>query len=203
MLHQFRREAEQVEECAKAVLAVSREHRFAYYQAWAEILAGWAYTSAGAATDGILRVRQGLAGIRATGAELRLPYYLGLLGELHLEAGQAEAGASALGEAFAIAERNGESWNDGNLWLLKGDICLVSDEGETAEGCYAKAIEISHAQGARSLALRARLRLARRQAAHGCRAEALALIAPLANWFDPEAKTSEINEARALVESLA
>src|SRR5262249_15869569 len=122
MLHHFRKEPDWVRERAAAALAVTGERGFSYYHAWAEILAGWASAADGHGPDSILRVLRGLTSLRATGAELRLPYYLGLLAELYLKAGHLSAAADALGEAFAVAERNEKTWNDTNLWLLKGDI---------------------------------------------------------------------------------
>ncbi|HEX2217377.1 MAG TPA: AAA family ATPase [Gemmatimonadales bacterium] len=203
MLHQFRREPDRVRERAEAVLAVSGERGFSYYRAWAEIMDGWATAVAGDAMDGILRIQQGLADINATGAQLRLPYYHGLLGELYLRAGQVDAAAGALAEAFAVAERNAETWYDTDLWLLKGAIRLaVAADEQQAADCYGRAMEIGRAQGAMTLVLRAALRFARLRSEQGRRMEAHDLLAPATGWFDREAEFSELNEARILLEAL-
>jgi class 3 adenylate cyclase/predicted ATPase len=205
MLAQFRREPNQVRELAEAALVLTREHGFSYYRGWAEILAGWASAEGGDVADGALRVQRGLAGIHATGAELRRPYYLGLLAELHLRAGHLSAAADALGDAFAVAERNEESWNDVNLWLLKGDsgLALAMDTREAARACYERAVGIAEAQGAASLVLRSRLRLARLRLERADRDEAREQLAQTVARFDREVTTPELEEARAATAELA
>ena len=64
------------------------KHGFAYYLAMAEILAGWAIGMESDPAAGLARLRLGLDALKATGAELRLPFYYGLLGEVCGRAGQ-------------------------------------------------------------------------------------------------------------------
>ncbi len=90
MLHQFRREVPELRARAEAALAISTEHGFSYYRAWAAILLGWATAQEGEIKRGIRMVRDGIHDLHATGAELRLPYYLGILADLHLRSGQLE-----------------------------------------------------------------------------------------------------------------
>jgi tetratricopeptide (TPR) repeat protein len=205
MLGQFQGEPGRVRELAEAALTVASEHSFSYYGAWAEILAGWASAAHGAVTEGVLRVQRGLAAIHATGAELRLPYYLGLLAELHLRAAQPDEAARVLEDAFATAERNEERWNDANLWMVKGDISLTTavDEPEAAASCYHQAVEIAEAQGAAPLVLRGRLRLAQLDLDQEHRAEARQLLAGCVARFDGETTTPELEKARAIMAKLA
>ena len=105
MLHQFRREAHAARERAEAAMALCTEHGFAYYLAWAMIIRGWALTEQGQHVEGLAQMRQGLADLRATGAEIRLPYYLALLAEACSKAGQIEEGMTLLAEALAQARR--------------------------------------------------------------------------------------------------
>jgi predicted ATPase len=79
MLHQFRREPGAVCDLAEAAMTLCAEQEFAYYLAWERIMRGWAVAEAGDRETGVAEMRQGLAALRATGAGLRQPYYLGLL----------------------------------------------------------------------------------------------------------------------------
>ena len=94
MLHVFDRDIERARIRAEEAAAVCRKHGFTYYLSVAEILAGWAMAMAGDAQPGLARLRQGLETFKASGAELRLPFYHGLLAEACARAGQ-------LGEALA------------------------------------------------------------------------------------------------------
>lgn len=207
MLRQFRGEPARVHELAEATLAVAGEHDFTYYRAWADILAGWASTTDGtnAATEGIRRIQAGLAGIQTTGAELRLPYYLGLLAELHLRAAQPDVAVRVLDDAFATAARNEERWNDANLWLIKGDaeLAVAPDTQEVAAICYSRAIEVAHAQGAPPLVLRGRLRLAQLDLGQEHRTETRKLLAGCVAGFDQETTTPELEKARTILADLA
>jgi predicted ATPase/class 3 adenylate cyclase len=205
MLHQFRQESAEVRDLAQAALAICSEHGFSYYRAWAEIMAGWADAEQGEIDQGITRATCGLRDLRATGAELRLPYYLGLLAELSHKAGRADEAASALSEAMAVAQRNEESWNDPNLHMLKGRLLGAATPGEDTgeEDCLRQAIAIAAAQGAISLVLRATVSLARLQAEHGRRTEAHDLLAPVYGGFTEGLDTSDLAGARSFLRRLS
>ena len=81
MLHQFRRERSAVHAQAEAAIALCAEQGFAYYLAWGTTMQGWAQVVQGQDEVGMAQLRRGLAALRATGAKLRLPYYLALLAE--------------------------------------------------------------------------------------------------------------------------
>jgi predicted ATPase len=204
MLHQFRREPTAVQDRVKTVLAICNEHGFSYYRAWAEILAGWSDAEQGEVDQGISRVARGLRDIRGTGAELRLPYYLGLIAELAHGAGRYDEAAGALSEAMAVAQRNEESWNDPNLHTLKGTLLGLASAGEEAEdeACLRQAIAIARAQGAMSLVLRATVSLAQLRAERGRRAEACGLLMPVYGWFTEGFGTPDLVKARTLLEEL-
>jgi predicted ATPase len=205
MLHQFRQEPAEVRSRAHAALAICSEHGFSYYRAWAEILAGWADAEQGRLDEGIARATCGLRDLRGTGAELRLPFYLGLLADLSHRAGRAEEAAGALSEAMAVAQCNDESWNDPNLHMLKGRLLGAATPGEDAgeEACLQQAIAIAQAQDAMSLVLRATVSLARLQAEQGRRAEAHDLLASVYGGFTEGLDTPDLVSARTVLQALS
>ena len=172
MLHQFRREPTEVRARADAARSICAEHGFSYYHAWATIMNGWAVSEEGDVEDGIALVRVGVRDLQATGAELRLPHYLGILADLYCRVQRFEDAIVTLAEARAVAERNGEHWADASLHLLESDLALAIGDREEAERCLRRAMESAQAQHARALLLRSSTRLARLLAEGARRAEA-------------------------------
>jgi len=122
MLHQFRREPQAVHERAEAAIALYTEQGFAYYLAWGTTMQGWARVAQDRDKEGIAQIRRGLAALRATGAALRLPYYLALLTEACGQTGQAAEGLTLLAEALAQVHKAGESQTEAELHRLKGEL---------------------------------------------------------------------------------
>ena len=183
MFHQFRHEETAVREQAEASLTLSTEHGFVYRVALATLLQGWALAAQGHREEGLVRMQEGLAAQRATGAEALHPYFLALLAEIYGKMGQPEEGLAALAEASAMRQRTGEQWYEAELYRLKGELSLaqsktspgqVSGKSQTsqeksedpntqseAEACFLKAVDIARKQQARSLELRAVMSLVR------------------------------------------
>ena len=110
MLDVFRQEGKPALARAWEASVVCRKHGFAYYLAWAEILAGWATAVEGDTAGGLVQLRHGLDALKATGAELRLPFYYGLLAEACGLAGQVGEALANVASGFAFQSKNGELW---------------------------------------------------------------------------------------------
>ena len=199
MLHQFRREPTEVRARADAARSICAEHGFSYYHAWATIMNGWAVSEEGDVEDGIALVRVGVRDLQATGAELRLPHYLGILADLYCRVQRFEDAIVTLAEARAVAERNGEHWADASLHLLESDLTLAIGDREEAERCLRRAMESAQAQHARALLLRSSTRLARLLAEGARRAEAYDELAKIYGSFTEGFQTVDFSEARAVL----
>jgi predicted ATPase len=202
MLHQFRREPTEVRARADAARSICTEHGFSYYNAWAAIMSGWAVAEEGDVEDGIARVRVGVRDLRATGAELRLPHYLGILADLYCRLQRLEDAMVTLAEARAVAERNEEHWADASLHLLEGDLALASRDQAEAERCFRRAMETAQAQHARALLQRGSTRLARLLAEGARRAEAYDELAKIYGSFAEGFETVDSREARAVLDRI-
>jgi predicted ATPase len=147
-----------------------------------------------------------LANIRALeglGANVRRSFYLGLLAEAHLRAGRPREGLAALDEAQRFVAEKGERWYEPELHKLRGELTLSAggarDEAWLAfEASRAVAGEL----GARSLELRAAIRLARLDAEAGERQRARALLGPIYGWFTEGFETADLKEAKTLLDEL-
>lgn len=201
MLHQFRREPAMVRVHADAACAICAEHGFSYYLAWARIMDGWACAEEGDLDLGIVRLRDGLRDLRATGAGLRLPYYLAILAELYVKTQRLEEAGATLAEADAVVARHGETWADARLRLLEGELSLAACRSAAAT-CFRRAAEIATAQGALSLTLRAAVRLARHLRAEGKCADAYDALASSCAAIGEGFDTPDLLEGRALLDEL-
>src|SRR5581483_152829 len=208
ILHQFRRERQIVQERATAAIALCTEQGFAYYLAWGTIMRGWALAEQGQVGEGIAQMRQSLAALRSTGAELRHPYYLALLADACGKVEQTEEGLAALAEAQARVDKTGERWYEAELYRLKGELTLQSESKTPdsctaeAEACFQQALGVARHQEAKSLELRAATSLARLWQQQGKQTEARYLLAPVYNWFTEGFDTKDLQEAKALLEEL-
>jgi predicted ATPase len=163
---------------------------------------GWAVAEEGDVEDGIARVRVGVRGLRATGAELRLPHYLGILADLYRRAQRLEDAIVTLAEARAVAQRNEEHWTDASLHLLEGDLALAIPDQAEAERCLRRAMQSAQAQNARALLLRGSTKLTRLLAEGDRRAEAHDELAKIYGSFTEGFETVDSREARAVLDGI-
>jgi predicted ATPase len=205
MLHEFRREAEVVRECAEAVLALAREQGFQRWEAWGTISGGWALVEQGQGAEGIAQIRQGLTAWQAAGQELGRPSFLARLAEACGKVGQTEEGLTVLAEALAVVEQTGECYWEAELHRLKGELLLARaiPEAQPAEACFQQALAVARRQQAKALELRAAMSLSRLWQQHGKRAAACQLLAEVYGWFTEGFATADLQDAKALLEAVS
>ncbi len=166
LLHAFRDDSAQALQWAEEAVDLCRTHQFAYYLSMAEILAGWAVARQGRPEEGLARMRQGLEHFRATGAELRLPFYLGLQAQVYALLGNMGEAMAGLSSAFAFQGKSGETWPASDLHRVHGDLLRVTGNEEQARASYRRAVEAARETGSRSFEQRARERLEWRRTAN-------------------------------------
>ena len=107
-VHYSRREGQAAQKRAEALIALSTEQGFASFLAIGVCWRGAALAGQGQGEEGIAQMRQGLAALRATGAEVYRQYFLALLAEAYGKVGQIEEGLIVLAEALALIDKTGE-----------------------------------------------------------------------------------------------
>jgi predicted ATPase len=149
------------------------------------------------------RLRGAIESFQETGARIRLPYYLGLLADACLRAGDIEAGLQVTEEALSRAREMNERWWDAELYRLRAETMQATfAPPEEVEAVLIRALEIARAQQARSLELRAANTLARLWAGSGRSAAARDLLTPVYSWFTEGLGSPEMDQARALLSTL-
>jgi predicted ATPase len=205
---------------AETLIALTSEHGFAQRLAHGMILLGAALAVQGQAAEGIAQMRQGLAAKRATGARLGEVVDLGWLAEAHRQEGQVDEGLRVVAEALAIADAIGNRGEVPPLYRLKGELLLLQAAGRQgvsgipiatqtsplqieAEACFRQALDITRHQQAKLHELRAAMSLSRLWQQQGKRTKARELLAPIYGWFTEGFDTLDLQEARALLDTLA
>jgi predicted ATPase len=202
-IYRLRGEVEAVQEHAAAVVALATEQGLPDCLAMGWGQQGWARAQQGEGEAGIRQIRQGLTDLQATGARLNIPGLLETLAETCARVGQIEEGLSLVAEALALVDKTGERRFEARLYVLKGWLLLFSEgDPAEAEACFLKAIAISQKQQAKSLELRATTSLARLWSQQGKRHEARERLAAVYNWFTEGFETKDLQEAKALLDSL-
>jgi predicted ATPase len=200
----LRRAAPQVQELAQAGLELARQHNFPQWINMGTILFGWALAEQGQTAAGIDHMRQGIADWQAAEAGANVPYFLALLAEAYRRAGQVETALAVLIDALTVIEQTGERWYEAELHRLHGELRWLAGADETAvETLFQQAQTVAQQQQAKSLELRATMSLCRLWQAQGKRAAAHALLAQVYGWFTEGFDTTDLQEARALLEALA
>jgi predicted ATPase len=187
------------------VIALSAEHGFTQWLAYATTLGGWAMVEQGRTEEGIAQIQEGLAASRTIGAELWRPYFLTLLAEASKETGRLDDGLRSLTEALAAADEHEIRHHEAEMHRLKGELLLRRDDSSPAEAqrCFQRAIEIARRQSAKSWELRATMSLARLVDKQGKRDEARAMLAKIYDWFTEGFDTRDLKDAKTLLDELS
>jgi predicted ATPase/class 3 adenylate cyclase len=205
---------------ATATITFCQQYGFAQYLGIAQVTYGWTLAAQGQVEAGLALMQQGLVAQQAAGTVVSRPYCLALLAEVYAQQGQPEAGLAVLAEGLALTRHFGEYWYEAELHRLYGTLLMQAGTqpapsarsapqaarsvapAEEAEAHLYRARHIAHHQEAKSLELRAATSLARLWQQQGKPAEARALLAPLYGWFTEGFDTADLQEARALLETL-
>ena len=184
----------------------SASHTLGLWHAWGLCFRGIVRIRRGDSREGLNALRSVLAEV----PEIRsLPRYLGLLGELAAAMGRAGEVGQALETiegAIGRSESRPERWCLPELLRIKGELLLqekTQNAASSASIYFRKALELAMEQSALSWQLRAATSLAqlRRDQRHGD--DARNLLRPIYGQFTEGFATSDLTDARHLLDSLA
>lgn len=153
--------------------------------------------------DALPLILKGMSAFKATGAGIRVPRYLSLLADVYMQLGQFEEARKALEEGLEIAEKNDDRTHEAELVRLKGELMLSESTDEAgAEICFRRAIEVARSQQSRGWELRAATSLARLCQGQRRYEEARAVLVAIYSSYTEGFTTSDLVDAKTLVESL-
>jgi tetratricopeptide (TPR) repeat protein len=88
------------------LISLCERYSFSYYGQWGVVVDGW--VRGGEA--GVVRIQQGIDTLRSAGQNARMPYWLYLLADVMVQAGDTAAARGILDAALAAAEQQDERW---------------------------------------------------------------------------------------------
>jgi tetratricopeptide (TPR) repeat protein len=184
-------------------MRIATEQGFLFWHASGTLYTAGGLLLQGRMERGLRMLEEGLEAYRATGAELGLPYYLGMLADALTRIGRfAEAGV-ALDEAITLAEKNDERFQEPELYRLKGELLLAeSNSRNPAEKWFLRAIETADRYQSKAWKLRATTSLVRLWQKQGRREEAFKAISTVYGTFTEGFNTPDLLDAATLLDSL-
>jgi class 3 adenylate cyclase/predicted ATPase len=203
-LYHYCRLGAEAQAAAEEEMALGAEQGFQLWHALGTLHKGAGVLLQGRREEGLPLLLKGYGAFRATGAEVRAPAYLGMLGDAYTQSARFEDAHKALDEGLAVAEKNDDRSHEAELHRLKGELLLAEspDQAAGAEDCFHQAIEIARHQRSRAWELRATMSLARLWQRQGRRDEARAALAAVFGTYTEGFTTPDLVDARALLDSL-
>lgn len=193
---------EQVREIGEEASILTLKLANAEESSYCEFILGWVRTAHDEFAEGIAQMERGLAARPAGAFQYYYGHCLSMLAVACYQSGQIERGIGHLHKAL---EDPNEQWCRADLHRLEGCGHLLSNNSreDLARECFDKALEVSRAQQAKMLELRAATDLSRLLRNRSERGEAFDLLNPVYQWFTEGFETADLREAEALFEELS
>jgi class 3 adenylate cyclase/tetratricopeptide (TPR) repeat protein len=186
-------------------MAVATEQGFPFWHALGTLHRGAGLLLSGRREEALAPLLKGFAAFRASGAEVRVPAYLGMLADAYTQLGRLDDAQRALDEALAVVEKNDDRCHEAELHRLRGELLRTAapDRPSDAERCFRQAIETARRQASKAWELRATLSLARLWERTERRGEGRAALAVVYGTYTEGFTTPDLVEAAAVVEMLS
>jgi predicted ATPase/class 3 adenylate cyclase len=201
-VHQFCGNIAAERTAAEKLREIARRSHYTYYDALSRCHLGWVIGAEGQLSEGIDEMAAGIAALEQAGTSLPLPGFYTLLCELYIRAGRPDEADTTLAKAVSP---NGLSRWDAEIERLRGDILLVRPQPDVAaaETAYRASLKVAGEQSARSLMLKAALRLSELLQRENRRQEARDVLAKCLAQLPDGLDSPEARSARASVSNLA
>ncbi len=188
---------------ASEAIETARDHDLPQWLALGERCMGWAEHRLGKFTAGLNLQLQGVRRWNETGATLHTTHCEVMLAESFLREGRTAEARAHLAAARAHCASYGEAYLAAEIERLES-LLLRSEQAspQIVEEYLVKSLHIARQQGARLFELRTAATFGRVLADRGERRQALDLLAPVYSWFTEGFGTTDLKEAKALLEEL-
>jgi adenylate cyclase len=203
-LNWFLRDFEKINAFTEELVPICEKNGFIYFGAHGYFYRAERKTFAGKGKEGIDELHQSLAIMEGTGTLTCFTRLLARMAYACKKTGRLEDGLAAIDKAMGVMQRCDERYMEAELCRLKGELLWMRGEAESeVEKYFLRAIEVSRRQQAKSWELRAAMSLSRLRQKQGRNEEARQMLAEVYGWFTEGFNTPDLEEARALLESLS
>jgi len=205
VFYQRYRAGAKVQRAAEQEIALATEQGFQLWHALGTLHKSAGMLLQGGTDDAIPIFLEGLHAFRATGAGLRIPYYLAILGDAYTRAGRFGDAQRVLDEAIETAEKDDDRVQEAELHRLAGELVLAEspEDAAAAEACFTRAIDLARRHQSKAWELRATMSLARLWQRQRRGPEARAALAAVYGSYTEGFTTPDLVDARTLLETLA
>jgi predicted ATPase len=133
---------------------------------------------------------------------LRL-YYVGILAEMHARLGEHSTSLRLIEDAHSQMQQTENHFWHAELCRIEGEVRHQAGAPDVeVEACFARAIEWSSRQQAKSFELSAAMSLARLWRDQGRHRDAFDLVEPIYEWFTEGFDTADLKETKVLLDEL-
>ncbi len=202
MFNLMRREYEELAYLTEELVQLATQVGMAGWISSTHCFRGLVLTQQGEIEQGLDLIHEGIAAVRKISALLYIPVDMFSLAQAYAFAGQPGRGLSTIAEALNLIEQTDERHWESELHRLRGELKLMQGDGSTAEASFLKAIQLAQWQSAKSWELRATIDLARLWRDQGRVEDARTSLGEIYGWFTEGFDTSDLIEARALLEEM-
>src|SRR5262249_55420396 len=115
----------EVQAAAEEEMAIGSEQGFQLWHALGTLHKGAGMLLQGRREEGLPLLLKGYGAFRATGAQVRVPAYLSMLGDAYTRSARFEDAHKALNEGLAVAGKNDDRCHEAELYRLKGELLLA------------------------------------------------------------------------------
>jgi class 3 adenylate cyclase/tetratricopeptide (TPR) repeat protein len=129
--NQTRGEAKAALELSSRARQLSKRDNFTYWEAWSQIVVGWATAMTGDPERGITLLREGLERYERTGSRQIVAYANALLAEACLKAGRILEGMAAIEEIDEMRESQSVRFYDARIEALRHELQRFAEHGVT------------------------------------------------------------------------
>ena len=183
------------------ILPIAREHQFAFFVSWSEVIRGWALAESGEVAGGLALLRGALAALDGMTHHVGTGVRLACLGHVLALAGDVDAALRTIDDALGVV-REQRSCRPELLYERATIRARAGAPAGEVHAGYEAALAAADDLDARFWGLRCATALARLLAAEGRRREAADLLAPRYAWFTEGFGSRDLVEARTLLDGL-
>jgi predicted ATPase len=172
--------------------------------AWAELarcILGWARAELGRPNEGVALIRQGIAGLAAMG--IHHDFNTVYLAHAQALSGAIDDALETIEQVLPPNRPDASILVRPGAFHLRGELQRKQGRREAAEADFRTAFTLARSMGAKAFELRATMSLARLLRDTGRRDEAHLMLAEIYNWFTEGFDTTDLKEAKALLDELA
>jgi class 3 adenylate cyclase/tetratricopeptide (TPR) repeat protein len=197
VLRALLREYEVAEALAAQALELSEKHQFQLLALHSKCVLGQARAYLGHAPEGIMLIREGIAGLVDIGARLGLNNFTAHVAEAQARNGDIVGALQTVEQALQTKNPNPETLR------LRGELRLRQGRTEPAEADFREAIAFTRRGGAKFYELRATMSLVQLLAKRNRRDEARSMLADIYHWFTEGFDTVDLKDAKAVFDELS